>query len=81
MKKGKGKKPAPKAPAEEYEKIEEIKEDAVITYDTTGQAEREAKREAWEKEQINIPQHNKRKQQTVLSMLLLMAMLLQLKQR
>jgi hypothetical protein len=53
----KGKKPAPKKVEEEVvgeEKIEEIVEapkDYNYSYDTTGQAEREAKREAFEKEQ------------------------------
>lgn len=54
-KKGKAKKPAPKKADEEVvisEAIEvEPKEDNSYSYDTTGYAEREAKREAFEKEQ------------------------------
>lgn len=53
--KAKGKKPAPKkvseAPVEEI--IQAPTEDFNYTYDTTGQAEREAKSEAFEKEQNN----------------------------
>lgn len=53
-KKGKGKKPAPKLMDEEVvtdEIVQAPVEENSYTYDTTGQAEREAKREAWEKEQ------------------------------